>query len=100
MVDQDWVVARTQAYVREQLAGEASGHDWWHVHRVWRTAIEIGREGGIDLYVVELAALLHDIADEKFHNGDEEIGPHAAAAWLRSLEVAGQTVEHVAAIVR
>ena len=99
-MDRQHVVARTQAFVRGQLAGEASGHDWWHVHRVWRTAIDIGREEGVDLYVVELAALLHDIADAKLHHGDEEIGPHTAAAWLRSLHVAEQTVEHVAAIVR
>jgi uncharacterized protein len=99
-VDRQHVVARTQAFVRGQLAGEASGHDWWHVHRVWRTAVEIGRNEGVDLFVVELAALLHDIADAKFHDGDEKIGPHTAAAWLRSLGVAEQPVEHVAAIVR
>ena len=99
-MDRQQVVARTQAFVRGQFEGEASGHDWWHVHRVWRTAIDIGREEGVDLYVVELAALLHDIADAKFHDGDEEIGIHTAAAWLRSLDVAEQTVEHVAAIVR
>jgi uncharacterized protein len=99
-VDRQYVVARTQAFTREQLAGDASGHDWWHVYRVWRTAIEIGREEGVDLSVVELAALLHDIADAKFHDGDKEIGPHTAAAWLRSLDVAEETVEHVAAIVR
>ena len=99
-MDRQRVVARTQAFAREQHTGEASGHDWWHVHRVWRTAIEIGRNEGVDLFVVELAALLHDIADAKLHDGDEEIGPHTAAAWLRSLGVAEQTVEHVAAIVR
>src|ERR671917_95713 len=100
MVDREWVVARTQAFVRERLEGEASGHDWWHVHRVWRTAVEIGSEEGGDLFVVQLAALLHDIADAKFHDGDEEIGPRTAADWLRSLAVDEQTVAHVAAIIR
>lgn len=100
MVDREWVVARTQAFVREQLGGEASGHDWWHVHRVWRTAVEIGSEEGADLYVVQLTALLHDIADAKFHDGDEEIGPRTAADWLRSLDVDEQTFAHVAEIIR
>ena len=99
-MDRNRVVARTLAFVREQLQGEASGHDWWHVHRVWRSAVAIGTEEGADLYVVQLAALLHDIADAKFHDGDEEIGPRTAAAWLRSLDVDDQTVEHVAAIIR
>jgi uncharacterized protein len=100
LVDRDRVVERTAAFVRERLSGEATGHDWWHVYRVWRTAVEIGREEGADLFVVQLAALLHDIADAKFHDGDHEIGPRTAAAWLRSLEVDEDTVEHVAAIVR
>jgi uncharacterized protein len=98
-MDREQVVARTQAFVREQLAAEASGHDWWHIYRVWRTAIEIGSEEGVDLSVVQLAALLHDIADAKFHDGDEGVGPRTAADWLRSLDVDEQTVEHVAAIV-
>ena len=100
MVDQEGVVSWTQAFVRAQLEGEASGHDWWHVHRVWRTAVEIGSEEGVDLFVVQLAALLHDIADAKFHDGDEEIGPRSAADWLRSLDVDEQAVAHVASIIR
>jgi uncharacterized protein len=100
MVDREWVVAQTQAFVREQLADEASGHDWWHVHRVWRTAMEIGREEGADLSAVQLAALLHDIADAKFQDGDEEIGPRTATDWLRSLDIDEQTIGHVAEIIR
>jgi uncharacterized protein len=100
VVDRDSVVAKTQAHVREHLTGESCGHDWWHVHRVWRTAVEIGREEGADLYVVQLAALLHDIADAKFHDGDEEIGPRTAADWLRSLNVDEPTIAHVSQIIR
>jgi uncharacterized protein len=100
MVDRDSVVATTQAFVRGQLAGEASGHDWWHVHRVWRTAVVIGTVEEADLYVVQLAALLHDIADAKFHDGDEEIGSRTAADWLRSLVVDDPTIAHVAGIIR
>jgi uncharacterized protein len=94
------MVERTRVFVRERLSGEATGHDWWHVYRVCRTAMEIGREEGADLYVVELAALLHDIADAKFHDGDHEVGPRVAADWLRSLGVDESTTEHVAAIIR
>jgi uncharacterized protein len=99
-VDRDLVVAKTQAYVREHLTGESSGHDWWHVHRVWRTAVEIGSEEGADLFIVQLAALLHDIADAKFHDSDEEIGPGKAASWLRSLDVDEPTITQVAGIIR
>lgn len=99
-MDRDSVVARTQTYVCERLKGEASGHDWWHVHRVWRTAVEIGSEEGADLFVVQLAALLHDIADAKFHDGDEEIGSRTAADWLRSLDVDEPTIAHVSQIIR
>jgi uncharacterized protein len=99
-VDRERAVERTQEFVRERLSGEATGHDWWHVQRVWRTALEIGREEGADLYVVQLAALLHDVADAKFHEGDQQIGSRVAADWLRSLEVDERTIEHVAAIIR
>lgn len=100
MKDRAEVIARTGLFVRERLAGEASGHDWWHVYRVWQTAVAIARSEKVDLDVVELAALLHDIADAKFHDGDEEIGSLTAAAWLRSLDVAEPTVGHVAQIIR
>jgi uncharacterized protein len=98
--DRAAVIARTESFVRERFEGEASGHDWWHVYRVWRTAVAIGKIEQVDLDVVELAALLHDVADAKFHAGDEEIGSRTAAAWLRSLDVDEPTVRHVARIIR
>jgi uncharacterized protein len=97
--DRRSVLDRTSAFVRERCEGESSGHDWWHIDRVCRTAVAIGREERVDLYVVELAALLHDVADWKFHDGDEEIGPRTARSWLRSLGVAEETVAHVGEIV-
>ena len=96
----DEILRRTEAFMRETLAGDASGHDPWHVLRVRRLALHIGRREGADLFVVELAALLHDIADWKFHGGDEEIGPRRAMDWLIRLGVEAPVVERVGAIVR
>ena len=93
-------IDRTRDYVRARLAGEATGHDWWHTHRVWRTAVSLARQEGADLYVVQLAALLHDVADWKFHNGDEDVGPQTAASWLRSIALDERTIAHVAEIIR
>jgi uncharacterized protein len=93
------VLEKTAAYVRELLAGDTSGHDWWHIERVRRLALAIGRGEGADLFVVELAALLHDIADWKFHAGDESLGPRRAAAWLVDLDVERGTIDHVCQII-
>lgn len=78
------LVERTAAHIREKMAGDSSGHDWWHIHRVWMMARRLAIEERADLVVVELAALLHDIADWKFHNGDLGEGPRQARAWLES----------------
>jgi len=80
--------------------GEGSGHDWWHVYRVWKNAIHIGKQESVDIFVVELAALLHDVADWKFHNGNDEIGPQVAKEWLESLGVSVDTVSHVCQIIK
>ena len=78
MHDRDGILRRTEAFVRERMHGEGTGHDWWHVDRVRRMALRLAREEGADPYVTELAALLHDVADHKFHDGDETAGPRAA----------------------
>lgn len=93
------LVAAAAAYVRAQSEGESSGHDWWHVHRVWMNARAIARNEEVDQVVVELAALLHDIADWKFHDGDLEAGPRAARAWLTGQGAQPDLVERVADIV-
>jgi len=97
---QTQVLAHTAEHVRQLLAGDSSGHDWWHIQRVRAMALAIGNAEGADLYVVELAALLHDIADWKFHGGDDDLGPRRAAEWLSGLDVEPATIEHVADIVR
>ena len=93
------VLARTEAYVRERMEGEGSGHDWWHVDRVRTMALRLAGEEGADPYVTELAALLHDVADHKFHGGDETAGPRAAREWLGGLGARAEDVEHVASII-
>ena len=94
------VIEATARYVRKALAEAEGGHDWWHVQRVWYTAQHLAhREGGAGL-VVELGALLHDIADAKFHHGDEEEGPRRTAAYLNSQSVAPEVVAAVVHIVR
>lgn len=97
---QTQVLEQTAGHVRQLLAGDSSGHDWWHIERVRAMALAIGRGEGADLYVVELAALLHDIADWKFHGGDDDLGPRRAAEWLAGFDVESTVIEHVAEIVR
>lgn len=98
MGDRDGILRRTEAFVRERMHAEGS-HDWWHVDRVRRTALRLAGEEGADPYVTELAALLHDVADHKFHDGDETAGPRAARAWLTEAGADAETVEHVCAII-
>src|SRR5690348_12640708 len=98
MPDQREIIEKTTDDVRRLLSGEGSGHDWFHVERVRNTALRIGREEGADLFVVELAALLHDVADWKFAGGDHEAGPRAAREWLGSLGVDAAIVDHVCQI--
>ncbi len=99
-MNKDTIITKTEAFVKTTLAGAEGGHDWWHVYRVWQMAKHIARKEKADMFIVELGALLHDIADSKFHNGDEAIGPQKAAGFLASLAVAQEVIEHVGNIVR
>jgi uncharacterized protein len=92
------VLARTENYVRGLLGSEPTGHDWWHAERVRSLAKHIAAQEGADVFVVELAALLHDVADAKF-TGSDETGPRAAREWLVALRVEPETVESVADII-
>jgi len=99
-MNKDQIIIQTTEYIKTKLMGEGSGHDWWHVYRVWKNAIHIGKQESVDIFVVELAALLHDVADWKFHNGNDEIGPQVAKEWLESLGVSVDTVSHVCQIIK
>jgi len=94
-------VEKTAAHVKKKFSGEASGHDWWHMYRVWQLSKYIARkEGGANTHIVELAALLHDIADFKFHDGDIEAGPRETRKWLKSIKEDEKTIDLVEDIVR
>jgi len=94
------IIEKTVAFTRQTLENAEGGHDWWHIHRVWTNARKIAESERCNLLVVELAALLHDIADAKFHNGNEEIGPKTAGKFLKSIKVDQQIIEHVQQIIR
>ncbi len=95
------IIQKTADYAKKTLEGESSGHDWWHVYRVWKMAKYIGKkEKNVEMFVIEIAALLHDIADWKLHGGDEEIGPKTARTWLETLDVEEKYIEHVYQIIK
>jgi uncharacterized protein len=85
--------------VIKTLKGAEGGHDWFHVERVYNNAKHIAKHEDVDLFVVQLAALLHDIADAKFHEGDESIGPEKAASFLHSIHIPADIIEHIVNII-
>ena len=93
------ILDQTAQHVRELLSADSSGHDWWHIERVRAGALAIGQREGADRFVVELAALLHDIADWKFHDGDDTLGPRRADEWLSGIGLERATIEHVCEII-
>ena len=94
------IIQKTVNFVQATLTEAEAGHDWWHTYRVWQNTLQIAQQEKVDELVVELAALLHDIADAKFHGGDEEIGPRTAQQFLESQQIDKSVVEHVTNIVR
>lgn len=93
------LVEETIVFVKETLQDAEGGHDWFHIQRVFNNSILIAKTEQVDLLVVSLGALLHDIADAKFHNGDESVGPKMAKAFLASLAVPKKTINHVVNII-
>ena len=93
------LIDKTIAFVKEKLDNAEGGHDWFHIERVYKNSILIAQEEECDLLVVKLGALLHDIADSKFHDGDETIGPKTARTFLESENVFEETINHVINII-
>ncbi len=95
------VIEKTREFVEQKFGTESSGHDYWHMYRVWQLAKHIAMsEQSVDMFTVELAALLHDIADWKFHGGNENAGPREARKWLESLSVDDSVIAHIEDIIR
>jgi uncharacterized protein len=99
MTEQE-IIDQTIAFVKQELADAEGGHDWWHIQRVYNNAKLITATENANPFIIALGALLHDIADAKFHNGDENIGPEKAKTFLKSLNVDDDAVEHVENIIR
>lgn len=99
MKREETIIKETITFVKQSLEGAEAGHDWYHIQRVWKIARQIAEKEKADLFVVELAALLHDIADSKFHEGDERIGPMRARQFLESLSIKEESIEHIEKII-
>ncbi len=98
-MDQEIVIQKTVDFVKEALSHAEGGHDWWHVFRVWKLSKHIAQTEKVDMFIVELGALLHDIADSKFYDGDEEIGPLKAREFLSLLNVEEEAIIHIENII-
>ena len=95
----DLLITNTTAFVRQELNGAEGGHDWFHVQRVYKNALLISENENVNKTIVALGALLHDIADSKFHDGDEAIGPKKAKAFLQTQAVSQDTITHIIKII-
>ena len=93
------IIQNTIRFVKKTLEGSEGGHDWFHVNRVYKNALLIAKNEKVDLFVVQLGALLHDIADAKFYDGDESIGPKKARDFLESQQVEETVISHVENII-
>ena len=93
------LIDETILFVKKQLKNAEGGHDWFHIERVYKSAIAIAKTEVVDPLVVALGALLHDIADSKFHGGDETIGPKIAAEFLQNQKVTPEITAHVIKII-
>lgn len=93
------IIEATIRFVKHELKTAEGGHDWFHTERVYKNALLIAKNEPVDLTVVALAALLHDIADSKFNNGDETIGPRVASEFLLKQNVSSEIIEHVTQII-
>ena len=93
------IIAKTILFVKEKLYDAEGGHDWFHIERVYKNAVLISKNEICDTTIVQLGALLHDIADSKFHDGDETIGPRVAREFLEAEKVDEEVITHVVNII-
>ena len=98
-MNENKVIQEVKKYLKENFKGEATGHDWWHIFRVWKMAKEIAKREGGDLFIIELAALLHDIADWKFHGGNTKASSEKAKILLNKYNINDKIIKHICHIV-
>ena len=94
------LISKTISFVKAKLENAEGGHDWFHIERVFKNAVLIAKNEACDVTVVKLGALLHDIADSKFHEGDESVGPKIARDFLESENVDEEIITHVVHIIK
>ncbi len=97
-MDQQIIIQKTADYIKQEFSDDSSGHDWWHIYRVWKNATTLCKQEGADLFIVQLAALLHDLDDWKFNDSGDET-PLRAKAWLDSLSIDPSTTDAVCRII-
>lgn len=93
------LIDNTILFVKQKLENAEAGHDWFHIERVYKNALLIAQDEVCDIQIVKLGALLHDIADSKFNDGDETVGPRVARAFLESQKVSEEIIVHVINII-
>lgn len=92
------IIHKTAEYIKKEFSDDSSGHDWWHIYRVWKNAISICEREGADAFIVQLAALLHDLDDWKFNDSGDET-PQRAKAWLDSFSLDPSITDAVCRII-
>ena len=98
-MNQQEIIQKTADYIKQEFSDDSSGHDWWHIYRVWQIALHICEREGADKFIVQLAALLHDLDDWKFNDSDDET-PRRAQGWLVSLSLDPSIIDAVCNTIR
>ena len=99
-MNKEQIIKSTKEFVKEKLSGAEGGHDWFHIERVYKNALLIAKDEDVDWFIVSLGALLHDIADAKFYDGDETVGPRLARNFLENQQVNEEEIIHVENIIQ
>ncbi len=98
-MDKKKIIEEVKKYLKENFRADPTGHDWWHFRRVWKMSRKIAKKEGGNLFIIELAALLHDVADYKFNNGDDKAGGRTARSLLKKFNVDEKSIEQVCQII-
>jgi len=98
-MNKNQIIENTVTFVKETLKDAEGGHDWFHIERVYKNSLLIAKSEEVDVFIVGLGALLHDIADSKFHNGDETVGSKIATHFLEDQDVDKEVIDHIVQII-